>query len=170
MGSRKKKIIMWICVAAVLAALAAAGIMLMNRQNQEDRALYDEYAIEAQKDFAKMNESIGLLTSGQQVGQDQLKEEYELTLNTLVSWNQVFPTFARKNQLPFVDSMNNGLLEQEDALAVIMEKLNVLYEDVNAAYYEQEKAGTDAVEKITVLADEVRCNLIVVCKRLSRAE
>lgn len=157
---------------AVLLALIIAGLSLMAEQNQADRALYDQYAMEVQKDFAGLNESIGQLAGGVQVPQETVRLQYEATLAALEHWNQVFPGFSKKGELPYVDSMNGHRLEEEDALAVITEKLKNLYEDVSAAYYGAEPSvlTADAAEEIAALADDVKSNMIIVCKRLSRAE
>ena len=172
MGKRKKRVVIFVCGAVVLLALVIAGISRIGQQNQADRALYDQYAMETQKDFAELNESIGQLANGGQLPQDTVQMQYDKTLAALENWNQVFPEFSRKGELPYVDSMNDRRLEEEDALAVITEKMENLFDEVSDTYYGTDPSAhtKDAEEEIAVLADEVRSNMIIVCKRLSRAE
>lgn len=172
MGKRKKQLVSVLCIAVVLVGVAAAGVSLMNRKSQAERDLYDQYAMEAQKNFAGFNESIGKLAVGELIPKEDFEGQYEAARMALENWNQVFPKFSKKEQLPFVDSMNDRRLEQEDALTVIMEKLENLYSTVSAACYGADHGPVPETEaaEIASLADEVRSNLIVVCKRLSRAE
>ena len=171
MGKRTKRLVVLLSAAAVVGLLIIAGMTVMDRQNQGERELYDQYAIETQKDFAKFNESIGQLNSGGLVPMEDFTGQYELTLAALENWNQVFPEFSRQGELPYVDTMNDRMFEQDDALTIIMEKMETLYNDAAAVYYGQNHptGGESSSEELAVLADEVRCNLIVVCKRLSRA-